>query len=198
MTKETDMARTLLIPGIDASPAPHWQHWWQERDPMALTVDQDDWADPTPEAWEAEVAGAVLQHPGAILVAHSLGCLVVARLLAKWPQLDIAGALLVAPADPARSRRLSRFAAVPRAEFPVPVTLVASRTDPWMSFEAAEGLARNWGASLVDLGDAGHINVASGFGPWPEGLALRDELGRRARLWVRARQPRSGSYVRAL
>ena len=67
------MTRTLLIPGIDGSPDPHWQAWWQKNDPMALTVHQDDWANPSPEAWEAEVAGAVLQHPGAILVAHSLG-----------------------------------------------------------------------------------------------------------------------------
>jgi predicted alpha/beta hydrolase family esterase len=191
MPQETDMARTLLIPGIDASPAPHWQHWWQERDPSALTVHQHDWANPTPEAWEAEVAGAVLQHPGAILVAHSLGCLVVARLLAKWPQLDIAGALLVAPADPARSGRLSRFSEIPRTELPVPVTLVASQTDPWMSFEAAEDLASDWGAALVDLGDAGHINVASGHGPWPEGLALRNALARRARLWVRQHDTRA-------
>jgi hypothetical protein len=24
------------------------------------------------------------------------------------------------------------------------------------------------------MGEAGHVNVASGFGPWPEGRALRD------------------------
>lgn len=190
------MTRTLLIPGIDASPAPHWQHWWQAKDPMALTVHQHDWATPTPEAWEAEVAGAVLQHPGAVLVAHSLGCLVVARLLAKWPQLNIAGALLVAPADPSRSRRLSRFADTPRGELPVPVTLVASRTDPWMSFDAAVTLAADWGATLVDLGDAGHVNVDSGFGPWPEGLSLRDGLKRRSRLWVRQPTERRAPHRR--
>ncbi|MEZ5883450.1 MAG: alpha/beta hydrolase [Paracoccaceae bacterium] len=77
------MTRTLLIPGIDGSPDPHWQAWWQKNDPMALTVHQDDWTKPSPEAWEAEVAGAVLQNPGAILVAHSLGCLVVARLKSR-------------------------------------------------------------------------------------------------------------------
>lgn len=179
------MTRTLLIPGIDGSPDPHWQAWWQANDPTALTVHQDDWSNPTPEAWEAEVAGAVLHHPGAVLVAHSLGCLVVARLLATWPQLNIAGALLVAPADPRHSPRLRRFADIPRSELPVPVTVAASRNDPWMSFAQAFDLADDWGASLVDLGNAGHVNVASGFGPWPEGMALRDALLRRARRWVR-------------
>lgn len=175
------MPRTLIIPGIDGSPEPHWQHWWASRDPSALIVHQDDWTNPTPEAWEAEVAGAVLQHPGAILVAHSLGCLVVARLLASWPQLRISGALLVAPADPRRSRRLARFADTPRPAFPVPATVAASRNDPWMAFEDARTLARDWGARFVDMGNAGHVNLAAGFGPWPEGIRLRDEIAERAR-----------------
>ncbi len=184
------MTRTLLIPGIDGSPDPHWQYWWQASDPTALTVHQDDWSNPTPEAWEAEVAGAVLQHPGAILVAHSLGCLVVARLLSYWPQLNIAGALMVAPADPRRSMRLKRFADVPRNDLPVPVTVVASRNDPWMSFAESFDLADDWGAALVDLGKAGHVNVASGFGPWPRGVELRDALARRSNYRVRPTKAR--------
>ena len=183
------MTCTLLIPGIDGSPAPHWQAWWQGVEPNAITVHQDDWANPTPEAWEAELAGAVLQHPGSILVAHSLGCLVVARLLAHWPQLNIAGALLVAPADAARSTRLQRFVDTPRTELPVPVTVVASRDDPWMAFDDAFDLADTWGAALVDLGRAGHINVASGFGPWGRGLELRDAVARRAERYVRRNRP---------
>lgn len=189
------MPRTLLIPGIDGSPEPHWQHWWAARDPSALMVHQDDWSNPSPEAWEAEVAGAVLQHPGAILVAHSLGCLVVARLLAKWPQLRIGGALMVAPADTRRSRRLARFADTPRARLPVPVTLVASRDDPWMRFDDAATLAAHWGADLIDLGHAGHINPAAGFGPWPEGPRLRDLLAERARLAAPGFAPHPVTYA---
>ena len=185
------MTRTLLIPGIDGSPDPHWQAWWQATDPTAVTVHQDDWANPAPEAWEAEVAGAILQHPGSILVAHSLGCLVVARLLANWPQLEVAGALLVAPANPHRSSRLKGFADLPRREFVVPTTVVASRNDAWMPFSMAFDLADDWGAAFVDLGNAGHINVASGFGPWSAGLELRDALRRRAAACVRPAQRRS-------
>jgi predicted alpha/beta hydrolase family esterase len=194
------MTRTLLIPGIDGSPDPHWQDWWQKNDAMALTVHQDDWSNPTPEAWEAEVAGAILQHPGAILVAHSLGCLVVARLLATWPHLKIAGALLVAPVDPARCDRLSRFKNTPRSELPVPVTVVASRNDPLLPFDEAFDLADDWGAAFVDLGHAGHINVASGFGPWARGMELRDRLIQRSQLWVRPAAVRHATpnYRRAI
>jgi predicted alpha/beta hydrolase family esterase len=178
------MPRTLLVPGLDGSPAPHWQHWWASFDPSALIVHQDDWAAPTPEAWEAEVAGAVLQHPGAILVAHSLGCLVVARLLAHWPQLQIGGALMVAPADPSRHVRLSRFHDVPRDDLGVPATVVASRNDPWMAFDDARTLAADWNARFINYGEAGHINTAAGFGPWPYGLALRDAIVARGRSYV--------------
>ncbi len=170
------MIRTLIIPGLDGSPAPHWQHWWQATDPTALLVEQADWARPQPEAWEAEVAGAILAHPGAVLVGHSLGAVLIARLLTKWPQLNVSAALLVAPAEPDRSDRLARFAPIPERPLGVPAMVAASRNDPWMSFSRAAGLARAWQADLTDMGFAGHVNVASGFGPWPGGRALRDEL----------------------
>lgn len=54
MNRESLMTRTLLIPGIDGSPEPHWQAWWQAKEPNTLTIHQDDWSNPTPEAWEAE------------------------------------------------------------------------------------------------------------------------------------------------
>lgn len=170
------MVKTLIIPGLDGSPAPHWQAWWAARDPSALLVEQDDWARPTPEAWETEVAGAVLAHPGAILVGHSLGAIVVARILARWPQLRVRAAVLVAPAEPSRSTRLRDFGQVPAVPFGVPAIVAASRNDPWMNFSQAEALAARWGAELCDLGHVGHVNVDSGFGPWPEGIALRDKL----------------------
>lgn len=97
-----------------------------------------------------------------------------ARILTRWPQLQVAAALLVAPADPSLSRRLAAFAPVPARPLGVPATLVASRNEPWMRFNHSADLAAAWGADLIDLGHAGHINVASGFGPWPRGMALRD------------------------
>ena len=174
------MTKTLILPGLDGSPAPHWQHWWAATDPNALIVEQHDWSRPTPEAWETEVAGAILNHPGCILVGHSLGAILAARILTRWPQLEVSAALLVAPADPAVSRRLAAFAGIPDQPLGVPATVVASRNDPWMSFSQSTSLAQAWRADLVDLGFAGHINVASGFGPWPAALALRDDLALRA------------------
>ena len=41
-----------------------------------------------------------------------------------------------------------------------------------MSFARAEHWAALWRCELIDLGEAGHINVDSGFGSWHYGLEL--------------------------
>jgi hypothetical protein len=57
--------------------------------------------------------------------------------------------------------------------------MVASQTDPYLSFERAGELARAWGSALVDAGDAGHLNTVAGYGPWPAGeRILRDLVAR--------------------
>lgn len=170
------MIRTLLVPGLDGSPAPHWQHWWAATDPTAMIVEQHSWSAPMPEAWFTEIAAATLIHPGAVLVGHSLGAIAIANLLSSWPQVKVAGALLVAPADPSRCARIAHFGTVAQHPLGTKVLVAASRNDPWMEQTQARALARSWGAEFVDMGDAGHINVESGHGPWAEGKALRDML----------------------
>lgn len=172
----TRIPSTLLIPGIDGSCDAHWQRWWTRVEEGAAIVEQTNWSAPDPREWTSRIARAVRERPGAVLVAHSLGCHAVARLLHDMPDLPVAGALLVAPPDVARSRRLAAFANTPRNALPVPSLLVASRDDPWMAFDDARALACDWASAFVDYGASGHINVASGFGPWPSGLALRNAL----------------------
>lgn len=170
------MIRTLLIPGLDGSPAPHWQHWWERVDPSARIVEQKSWSRPCPDQWLTEIAGAVLVHPGAVLVGHSLGAIAVARVLSQWPQLNVGGALLVAPADTVRDDRTAPFGKIPERPLGIPAIVVASQNDLWMEQSRARALAESWDADFIDMGDAGHINVDSGFGPWPEGRAMRDLL----------------------
>ena len=50
----------------------------------------------------------------------------------------------------------------------------AATTSP--GFDRVKGLARAWGSRLVDLGNVGHLNPASGFGEWPRAEQLIDEL----------------------
>lgn len=175
------MTKTLIVPGLDGSPAPHWQDWWARSEHNALMVDLSSPEAPVPAVWEIELAGAILRHPGSILVGHSLGAVLIARLLASWPHLRVRGALLVAPAETRQAQaeaasRIAAFGPMPEARLGVPAMVVASRNDPWMNFSRARQLAVSWGAELFDMGFAGHINVASGFGPWPLGRDLRDDL----------------------
>ncbi len=37
-------------------------------------------------------------------------------------------------------------------------------------------MAQGWGSRLVDLGEVGHLNPASGYGEWPGAQAFIDEL----------------------
>jgi predicted alpha/beta hydrolase family esterase len=170
------MITTLLVPGLDGSTGGHWQQWWNETDPSAKMVSFTDLGDPVPSAMEMELVSAILEHPGCILVGHSLGAILIARILDEWPQLDVAGALLVAPAEPKDHPRIHRFDPIRERPLGVPSIAVISQNDPLMGHARAKQLARSWKAGLIDLGMAGHINLASGFGPWPLGLELRDDL----------------------
>lgn len=62
------------------------------------------------------------------------------------------------------------------APLPFKSVVIASTNDEWVSFDRAQFFAEEWGAELVNVGDKGHINVASGFGEWEEGLELLRRL----------------------
>jgi uncharacterized protein len=172
--------RLLIVPGIYNSGYDHWQSHWERNAPEARRVEQSDWVSPTLGEWTAGLAEAVRSNPDSILVAHSLGCAVVAHLSHISAGRGIACAFLAAPADVNRSgaigKRLEGFSPLPELPLPFPSVVVASRNDPHMAFDRAKTLAASWRARLVDLGAAGHINVASGFGPWPEGRAMLEEM----------------------
>lgn len=175
----------LIVPGLYNSGPDHWQTHWQ-RALGAVRVEQTDWELPTLGDWTAGLAGAVRRNPGAVLVAHSLGCALVAHLAQISGGRGIGGALLVAPADVNREgpagRLLTGFSPIPRQRLPFPSLVVASRDDPYVEIERAEAFARGWGSSFVDLGRAGHINVASGHGPWVKGRALLADLIRQVEI----------------
>ena len=50
--------------------------------------------------------------------------------------------------------------------------MVASTTDEWTTLARVRQFAEAWGSELLDIGAAGHINAASGYGAWPAGLEL--------------------------
>ena len=173
------MASVLIVPGIGNSGPAHWQTRWEQQAPARFVrVEQDDWERPDAAAWCAGFERAVSrsQEP-VIVVAHSLGCL-LAVMAAPRSAGRIAAAMLVSVPDPASAafpREETRgFESVPREALPFPSLVVMSSNDPYGSVEHARGLASAWGSEFTCIGDAGHINAASGLGDWPQGRALLD------------------------
>ena len=166
----------LIVPGWRDSGPGHWQSLWAESIEGTVRVSQDNWMSPTRSAWVGRIAETVLAQDGpVVLVAHSLGCIASTHLPPE-AVARIQGALLVAPADPDRRAPLVDFAPVPYHTLPYRSVLVASSNDPYCSVRTAGAYARSWGSEFVRLQNAGHINVESGFGDWPLGLALLQSL----------------------
>ncbi len=170
------MVHTVIVPGWRDSAPGHWQSLWAERLPGAVRVHQDDWMSPLRRPWVQSLTQTILSQSGpVVVVAHSLGCIATMHLPAE-AVARIRGALLVAPADPERRAVLSDFAPVPARKLPYRNILVASSNDPYCPIRLAGAYARGWGSEFVRLQDCGHINLESGHGEWPLGLALLQSL----------------------
>lgn len=164
---------TLIVPGLRNSGPTHWQTWFESTLSDTRRVEQADWNQPGLPEWAARVRAAIdAQSEPVWIVAHSFGCLATVSAGLVCPT-RIRAALLVAPADP---ERFGAAAELPEERLAFPSLVVASNNDPWVKRSVAEHWAGVWGSRYRNLGDAGHINVESGYGAWPEGLALFQEL----------------------
>ena len=165
----------LIVPGLGGSGPDHWQTRWEQKLSTARRVAQADWARPDRGAWTDRLVETVAaaRRP-VVIVAHSLGVATVVHAAPRLPSGSVLGGYLVAVQDVERpdvAKKLDiGFTPLPRDPLPFPALLVASRNDPWCSYERAEDFSYAWGAALVDAGEAGHLDPEGGFGPWPEGL----------------------------
>lgn len=180
---KVSQADILVLPGLGGGERNHWYDRWSEKLRTARRVDGMDWSKNGPEPvlddWIERIVRAVEQAgQPVVLIGHSLGALAAAHAAPRFPHLKVAGGYLVAPPDidmlrarhPAHDKMTAGFNPAPTAPLPFPSILVASRNDPYSTFEKAEDLSFAWGSKLESAGDSGHINAESGQGPWPEGL----------------------------
>jgi predicted alpha/beta hydrolase family esterase len=173
--KRTQFTPVLILPGIGNSGPEHWQTLWEASDPAFVRVQQSDWDNPDCEEWVAALEDAASHAgPKTTLVAHSLGCLVVASWAAQRHS-PIHAALLVAVPNPYGSsfpKEAVGFSQTPTQPFAFRSTVVISGDDPYGSPQHSKSLAQAWGSSVVEIGNCGHINACSGLGDWPEGYEL--------------------------
>ncbi|MFZ3194531.1 MAG: alpha/beta fold hydrolase [Moraxellaceae bacterium] len=169
--------KLLMVTGYGGSGDSHWQTWLEQQGLPSERV-QQQWHQPVLQQWRDQILAALRnQTEPTILVAHSFGCLATVAALAAAPQLatKVQRVILVAPAEPNRfsasgCRQGNQFGIadlLPQGRIHPALEIWASENDPWLAFDRAVFWANLWGAKLTNLGRAGHVNVASGFGAWP-------------------------------
>ncbi len=172
----------LILPGWEGSGPLHWQTQWQAA-LGAERVELADWTDPTPAVWQAGLLAAQerlwsRQPQPAVVLAHSLGCVVFAASLLAASR-PVRAALLVAPADveaPHLRGLLGAFAPVCARPLPFASLVVTSDDDPYVELARARQFAAAWGSELEVVPGGGHLNTSAGFGPWPQGRAMLERL----------------------
>ncbi|MEG0348352.1 MAG: alpha/beta hydrolase [Acinetobacter sp.] len=173
------MIHTVIVPGVGGSEAQHWQSWLQQQLVSSSRVQQKNWDRPVLSEWVAQFVKTVAAVKAPIqIVAHSFGCLTSVAALAEHPELSakVKNLVLVAPANPARfgEAGFARHSLTDYKQYfhqlniDVPTTLLISENDPWLGYFDALQLAQAWKLTPINLGQVGHINVASGFGPFPD------------------------------
>jgi uncharacterized protein len=182
----------LIVPGLRDHVDEHWQTLLAAKLPRVRTVPPMGRKNLDCAARVDAIDRELMAIGGpVVVVAHSGGVVMLAHWAATPHRTRklIRGALLATPPDfetpmPDGYPTMTALAAngwlpVPRKQLPFPSVVAASRNDPLGSFERVSGLARDWGSSLVDLGEVGHLNPASGYGKWPQAEQLIRELSER-------------------
>ena len=189
MTPSSDTSPTVLIvPGMRDHVEAHWQTLLAAELPKVHTVPPmgrtGAGLDRAARVQAIEQAAQAIEGP-IVIVAHSGGCPMVAHWAAQTRR-PVKGALLAAPPElnrpmpegypPLQALKEGDWFPVPMQTLPFPSIVAASRNDPLARYAEVEQMARAWGSRIVDLGDVGHLNPASGYGPWPRAIEFIAEL----------------------
>jgi uncharacterized protein len=190
----------LILPGWQNSGSDHWQSLWEAKYGEQRVM-QHDWMHPLRGDWitrledhllsiDERLAQEIRRLEGQnalktdkkdiVLIAHSLGC----HLVAAWAALSkqthrIQGALLVAPPDGIREQfpqELKSWRPPVLQKLPFPSICVISSNDPFCDLAPGQAMAAAWGSRCIALEGIGHINAESGLGEWSQGRAWVEEL----------------------
>ncbi len=169
----------VFLAGIGNSEPDHWQSIWF-RALGGCWVEHADWDRPCAADWVADLDGAVRDLAGPkVMIGHSLGCLLAVEWAKHHRDPHVRGSFLVAPPDvlgPNFPSSAVGFAPATEGMPPLPALVIASTNDPYASFASARSAAKAWGAAIANVGERGHINLASHIGAWDEGRALFDRF----------------------
>ncbi|MBT9484357.1 MAG: alpha/beta hydrolase [Sediminibacterium sp.] len=174
------MINYLIVPGLGNSGAEHWQTYFENSGDNFFRINQQEWDSPICEEWIKTIDQKVIEFDlsTVILIGHSLGCSTIAHWSIKYNR-QIKGALLVAPSDleaPQYTFPAVGFTPISITKLNFKSIVVASTNDPWVSLERAKLFAESWGSDFINIGEAGHINAASGHTNWDEGMRILNTI----------------------
>lgn len=191
-------ATVLIVPGLRDHVPQHWQTLLAARLPRVREVAPmgRDFLDCAARVEAIEAQATMIDGP-IILVAHSGGVVPAVRW-ARQTARNVRGALLATPPDfeqplgegypPIDALRRHGWLMQPRGPLPFPSIVAASLNDPLARFERVAEMAVEWGSRLVNLGEVGHLNPASGYGDWPDADRFIAELdAMKDGCWLRQR-----------
>lgn len=178
---------TVIIYGWQASLTGHWQWWIHDelarRGALVEFPQLSDPDHPKLDVWMRELLEIVEPHQGPVhLVTHSLGTWVADHLITRTDR-EFLSALQVAPPSPdLMFEDVETF-------FPPPMDtarwqskvkhrlLVCGDDDIYIDPPEQEKIARIFDCSMKVIPGGGHINIDSGFGPFPFALEWLKSCG---------------------
>ncbi len=165
----------LILHGLDGNEPDHWQTWLAEQAaaagievrypqlPSPATPRRDAWCDAVLPLLPADL------DPELDVVAHSLGCDLWGHLARRTRHAVARRVLLVAPPSPSLvARDIPTFDPAPPSRDLLdccPDTkLLLGSDDPWLP---DPGRMLDCGLPAERVQGGAHLNVESGYGPWP-------------------------------
>ena len=183
------LATIVIVPGLRDHVPEHWQTLLgaklaTTRQVVTVPPLSDDGLNCDARVEAIQKTVRTIEGP-IIFVAHSGGVI----MLLHWAQKyhgAVQAALLATPPDfetplpagyPTRETlQANGWLPVPRTRLPFASLVAASTNDPLASLSSVESMAADWGSILVNLGDVGHLNPASGYGEWLRAEQLLQQI----------------------
>ncbi|MGG7101033.1 RBBP9/YdeN family alpha/beta hydrolase [Rhodococcus sp. 24CO] len=185
-TNAPSVPTVVIVPGLRDHVEEHWQTLLENKLDRVRSVPplEEDKLSLTARIAALDAVISEIDGP-IVLVAHSAGVMITVHW-ALQTNRPIVGALLATPSDLERQlpegypmlEDLSNngWLPIPRRQLPFPSIVAVSSNDPLADRLRVANMAEVWGSRLVDLGDVGHLNPASGYGEWPQAEEFIDEL----------------------
>ncbi|MEO8120972.1 MAG: alpha/beta hydrolase [Rhodoferax sp.] len=183
------LATVVIVPGLRDHVPEHWQTLLaaklaKMRKVVSVPPLREDGLNCGARVEAIQQVVQAIEGP-IIFVAHSGGVIMLVHWARKYRH-DVRGALLAAPPDfesplPAgyptvETLRANGWLPAPTTPLPFPTLVVASTNDPLASYHRVKTMADQWHGTLVNVGAAGHLNPASGYGEWLRAEPLLQQI----------------------